>query len=281
MRFYCFFVLMLFFVQTALAQEPKKRDKKKANSEELSLENDTTPNMEYRLASDSVRKAEMLEQRKRRSERKNSKSKDKKIYFGIKTKVLSVRREGADRVIDVAQYIPITHLLDYFNLKAKLKKGAEVLLLHGKFQTIRNGVTQFAGYYYKGLTHDVWKEYDKNNILIEKLTYNMGFSEESRLAYYDAGETKLKEVIPVEHKVLHGDYYRFHENGTVAETGEYMNGEKIGTWTEYHDNRQRKKQTQYVAKYNWHTPEPAFTTMEWDKYGKVTYDRQKDKDKKK
>jgi antitoxin component YwqK of YwqJK toxin-antitoxin module len=292
----CLFCL----VQIAFAQEPQKREKKKKISNELSLENDTTPNMEYRLISDSVRRAEILEQSKRRSDKK--KNKEKKIYYGIKTKVIAVRREGADKIIDVAQFVPVTHLINnpyqqaifyydkkarkikndtYYNLSGKLKKGLQIYLLHGKYQRIRKGNVEFIGYYYKGLTHDTWKQYDKNNILVEKLNYHMGYAAESRIAYYDEAETKFKEIVPVEHKILHGMYYKFHENGTIAEAGEYTNGEKVGIWTEYFDNRQKKKQTQYTPEYKWHSPEQAYMMMEWDKYGKVTFDYKKDtKDKK-
>lgn len=298
MRFPFIFLALFILVQSSFAQSTKKNDKKKENTEELSLENDTLPNMEYRLASDSAKKAEFLAERKQKAAKK--KRKHKKIYFGIKTRVLSVRREGGDNIIEIAQFIAPTFLLNnpyqqdvyyydrkagkikhesYYTLSAKLKKGLEIYLLHGRYERIKNGVTEWEGFYYKGLTHDLWKQYDKNNILIEKLTYDMGFSRESRISYYDAGEKKIKEVLPVEHKLLHGNYYRFHENGAIAETGEYANNEKVGIWTEFYENRQKKKQTQYTPEYKWHTPEEAYMMMEWDKYGKVTYDYQKEKKK--
>jgi len=299
MRFLFLTFALCLLVQNAWAQS-KKRDKKKEAIEELSLENDTLPNMEYRLASDSVKKADYLAERKQKSAKK--KKRHKKIYFGIKTKVLSVRREGSDNVIDIAQFVAPTFLMNnpyqqaiyyydrkagkikndtYFNLTAKLKKGLQIYLLHGKYERLKNGVTQFDGYYYKGLTHDLWKEYDKNNILTEKLHYEMGYSSEARIAYYDAEETKVKEITPVEHKFLHGNYYTFYENGIIAEIGEYAHNERVGIWTSFYDNRQKKKQTQYTPEYKWATPEAPYLVMEWDKYGKVVYDYQKDKDKKK
>lgn len=296
-----FLILMLCLAQNAFAQEPKKNDKKKVKEEELSLENDTLPNMDYRLVSDSVRKAEYMEQRKRRANRK--KKKEKKIYFGIKTKVLSVRTESK---LEIAQYIAPTFLLNdpyqqaiyyydrdkkkissdtYQNLTNKLKKGLQIYLLHGKFERIKNGNLQATGYYYKGLEHDVWKLYIKDGTsehsLDEKITYNMGFSAESRISYYDSEETKLKEVIPVEHKILNGTYYRFYENGIMAETGEYKNGEKVDIWTEYYENRQKKKQIQYTPNYSWHDPAEPYLYMEWEKTGKVIYEYKKGQEKRK
>lgn len=295
--------LLLCFVQNVCAQQTPKNKKKKTDTEELSLENDTLPNMEYRLISDSVRKAEFLEQRKRRSSRK--KKKEKKIYYGIKTKVLSVRKDDGTPTIDIAQYIPATYLLNdnyqqaiyyydtkarkikndnYQNLTAKIKKGLQVYLLHGKFERIKNGNTHTLGYYYKGLTHDTWKVYGKDatseNSLSEKLTYHMGHSQESRITYYDGEQTKFKEIIPVEHKILHGKYYRFHENGVLAEVGEYENGVKVDIWTEYYDSRQRKRQVQYTPSYSWHDPAQPYLYMEWERAGKVVYEYKNGKEKK-
>ncbi len=298
MRFYLFLFILCVFTQTVMAQQPKKRGNDKKDTEELSLENDTLPNMEYRLVSDSIRRAEFLADRKQKTEKK--KRKYKKIYFGIKTRVLSIRREGGDNVIDIAQFIAPTFLINdvyqqdvyyydkktrkikhepYYTLAAKLKKGLDMYLLHGKYERIKNGYTEWEGYYYKGLTHDTWKNFDKANILMEKLTYHMGYSEEARITYYDEADKKIKEVMPVEHKLLHGDYYRFHENGAIAETGEYANNEKVGIWTEFYENRQKKKQTQFTPQGNWDTPVEAYLMMEWDKYGKVVFDYQKNKKK--
>jgi hypothetical protein len=300
MRFILFICLFTVVNSGVFAQDKPKKDKKKEVVEELSLERDTAPNMEYRFSSDSVRRAEILEQSKKRSA--NKKTKEKKIYHGIKTKVVAARREGKERVVDIAQYIDPAYLMDnpyqqaifyydrksgkikndsYQNLTAKLKKGLKIYLLHGKYERLRKDNPEYIGYYYKGLTHDTWKQYDKNSILLEKLTYHLGFCLESKITYYDDAEKKYKEIMPIEHKIKHGMYYRFHENGVLAETGEYTNGEKVGIWTEYFDNRQKKKQTQYTQEYKWHTPEEAYTVMEWDKYGKILYDYKKDGQEKK
>ncbi|NJL14976.1 MAG: hypothetical protein HC913_19580 [Microscillaceae bacterium] len=123
---------------------------------------------------------------------------------------------------------------------------------------------------YKGLKHDKWWEFDSKGTLIEKITYHLGHSAEAKISYYDEAETKMKEIVPFVHGRCEGKYYRFYENGVIAEMGDYENNAKVKLWREWHANRARKRDTQCPQ--NWWDEKEPFLLREWNEKGQMTYD---------
>lgn len=147
-------------------------------------------------------------------------------------------------------------------------------LLHGPYREYRGENLVREGYYYMGVKDGRWLQYDKNFILLDKENYNKGFYEESKISYYSGDSTRIREVIPVRFGKTGGNYYRFFENGTLAEEGRYDDGKKIGKWVEYYEGgNRRKKEIQHPVNYFDET-EP-FTLIEYDEKGKITFENRK------
>ncbi len=147
-------------------------------------------------------------------------------------------------------------------------------LLHGPYREYRGENLVKEGYYYMGVKDGRWLQYDKNFILLDKETYQKGFYEESRISYYGNDSTRVREVIPVRFGKTNGNYYRFFENGTLAEEGRYDDGKKIGKWVEYYEGgNRRKKEIQHPVNY-FDEAEP-FTLIEYDEKGKITFENRK------
>jgi antitoxin component YwqK of YwqJK toxin-antitoxin module len=93
------------------------------------------------------------------------------------------------------------------------------------------------------------------------------------MSYYDHQKTKLKEVIPVHHGEREGDYWAFHEDGSLAVRGQYHFDAKVDMWREYYPNRRIKREVKY--------PDDPFDletspviVREWDRNGQLLYDRE-------
>ncbi|MBX2953985.1 MAG: hypothetical protein KF870_15895 [Leadbetterella sp.] len=164
----------------------------------------------------------------------------------------------------------------------KNKRVSEVLardpktnsLLHGPYREYRGDNLVKEGYYYMGLKDGRWLQYDKDFILLDKENYHEGFYDESRISYYGGDSTRIREVVPVRFGKINGTYYRFYENGTLAEEGRYDDGKKIGKWVEYYEGgNRRKREIQHPVNYFDET-EP-YTVIEYDDKGKVTFENKK------
>ena len=120
------------------------------------------------------------------------------------------------------------------------------MLIHGPYKKMQNNIVLEEGIFYKGTKHGRWMQYDRNDVLNDKEKYYKGWPKESLATYYDPIERKkVKELIPVEIDEREGFYFLFHENGTIAVTGEYKWGEKVGDWIENYPNGKRKKIISY------------------------------------
>ena len=147
-------------------------------------------------------------------------------------------------------------------------------LLHGPYREYRGENLVKEGFYYMGVKDGRWLQYDKNFILIDKENYIKGYYEESRISYYDGDSTRIREVVPVRFGKTSGNYYRFYENGTLAEEGRYDDNKKIGKWIEYYEGgNRRKKEIQYPV--NYFDEAQPFTLVEYDEKGKITYENRK------
>lgn len=264
------------------------KKKKKGKLENLTLENDTTAKLNFVINEKDIRFAEVEE-----NKRKNKKEKkEKKTYFGIKTQAGLAKNVSSTNVtLEYFRMITPDYLIknpyqreiyyydlrskrirtdNYMEFTAKLQKNRQMYLLHGLYRKIRDKQIREEGYFYKGLKHSKWQEFDKDETLLEKIKYHLGTTEATVIHYYDDAETKVKEIIPIIHGRKQGKYSMFYENGILAMEGMYENNEKIGIWREWYENRQRKRNVQYPLQ--WWDKKEAFDLQVWDEKGKMTYD---------
>lgn len=278
----------------SLAQKKGEQNLKKSEKNEGVLEldekelfNEDQPNLRFELSDEEAKIAK--EEEKQSSKRK--KKRKKRVYFGLKTKGGFTKTGSSSITVEIFRMVEDNQLIkdpyqktiyyydakakriktdSYHDFKAKIKKGLNAYLLHGQYQKYRNQELREEGYYYKGLKHDRWTEFNSKGVLQEKITYHLGYPEDSQITYYDAAEKKPKEIIPIIHDRKQGTYYRFYENGVLAESGDYQNNHKVGTWREWHENRARKQDTQYPQKW-WDEKDPLLL-RKWSEKGVMTYD---------
>jgi len=246
------------------------------------IETDTIPGLEFDLEDDE----EFEEALPKKKKRKSRKSK-KKYYYGEKTK-RGLSRASSEVVIEFRYPKvyrepddPYAQNIYYFNAKSKevrsatyeeymskLRKGYNLILLHGAYTRYINKSISETGYFYYGLKNGRWETYDRKDVLIEKLYYDKGWLKDSEISSYGGG--RVKEVIPIVNNEIHGTYYAFYENGQISKTGEYEYGERVGPWFEFYATGKRKRTVQY-KKYFYEKTE-AYVRSEWTPNGKKTFD---------
>jgi hypothetical protein len=277
-------ILCLLFIFLSYSVIAQKADKK-TSKEELTKGDFTATEIEV----DSVEK-DVFSQDVVFKEIKKKKPK-KNFYFGQRTHKGFTKVGGAgNQVIELFNYLrtykdPDPYLQDvywYSTKEKRIKRTTNIdkghaLILHGPYVKIQNEDTVEEGNYYMGAKHGRWTTYKKGFILTDKKVYHKGWPKESEITYYDNNQKKIKEVIPKQFGIVHGDYYSFYDNGMLMEEGEYKYGAKVGKWVEYHKlKRKRKKETQYPKDPYDKNFEP-YTLMEYDERGNVTYDYEKEK----
>lgn len=206
-------------------------------------------------------------------------------FYGIKTRKGYSRRGVGDRATLELFYVlkkpekPQPFVRDiywYDYTRREVRKTTQFdpkrgVLLHGPYKKMQNGVVLEEGIFYKGSKHGRWMQYDRNDILSDKEKYYKGWPKESIVTYYDPVERKkVKELIPVEIDEREGYYYFFHENGTIAVSGEYKWDQKVGDWIENYPNGKRKRILAYPAVPFDETFKP-FIRKEWDERGREIF----------
>ena len=219
---------------------------------------------------------------------KKEKKTNPKIYYGIKTKRGFAKSGFGDRtVVELFYYLkefegPSKYTSDFYWYDFKKKKivnSTKVTpgyagVLHGHYVKKMGDQILEEGYFYKGMKHGRWVRFNRFDILQDKEYYWKGWPRESMLSYYDFKKTQLKEVIPVHYGEKHGDYYAFHQSGSIAVTGKFQYDNKIGLWREYYENRRVKREIAYPEEpFDFKTP--PLIMKEWDENGKVIFDRRK------
>ena len=142
-------------------------------------------------------------------------------------------------------------------------------LLHGKYVRKWRKIVLDERCFYYGTPHGRWTHRDEKNTLIDKRNYHKGWSKDAEKSYYDIGKQQLKAVIPKQYQKTEGEYYAFHRNGKIAVIGNYKWGRKVGTWTSFYENGQKRKVLQYSA--NPLLSRSAITLKEWNKQGTLVY----------
>lgn len=223
--------------------------------------------------------------------KKKEKRKNRKIFYGVKTKRGYTRNGfGKDVVLELFHYLkykdfvaPEDYIQDFYFYDFKRKKivnsrnikdPKNVGVLHGHYVKKIGDQVLEEGMFYKGMKHRRWVRYNKHDILQGKEIFWKGWPEQSLLSFYDFEKTKLQEVIPVHFGERNGNYFAFHENGQIAATGTYQYNRKIGLWREFYDNRRLKREIMYPADpYDFITK--PYISKEWDVRGTLIYDRSK------
>lgn len=215
------------------------------------------------------------------------KKKKRNVFFDIKTKKHFTRTGfGQEAVYELFNFLkvyegPAEYAQDFYWYDTKKKKIINSLrvdpkrayVLHGPYKKMMGDQVLETGWFYKGLKHQRWVRYNTSDILQDKKYWWKGFPEQSLLSYYDHERTKLREIIPVHYGERNGEYWAYHEDGSVAARGVYKHDHKVGTWREYYATRQVKREILY--------PEDPFDfehnpviLREWDRKGQLLYDRE-------
>ncbi|MFK7899932.1 MAG: hypothetical protein AB8B61_04155 [Cyclobacteriaceae bacterium] len=204
--------------------------------------------------------------------------------------------------VEPSKYIKRIHWFNVKKRKIEITKGEKVdpnfgLILHGPYsKTDRQGNILEEGSFYVGTKHKRWMEYNKNRtikykkdtleveidqqILLKKVYYDRGWPKDAEITYYDKDKKYVKEVVPIVRGKKEGDYFKFYKNTWYQETGTYANDKKVGLWTEFHPTGRktslRKNETLY-PKDPYDLISKPVLQREWNKKGKLTFDRTKKK----
>lgn len=184
----------------------------------------------------------------------------KKVFYGIKTRKGFTKKGYGERITyELFYYLktsekPQTFVRDiywYDFTRKEIRKTSSFdpekgVLLHGPYEKKQGEILLEKGIFYKGTKHGRWMKYNRDSTLLDKEKYYKGWPKESLVSYYDPHERKkMKEIIPIEFGEKEGYYYRFHENGKIAVTGEYQWDQPVGDWIENYPDGKRKRVLSY------------------------------------
>jgi antitoxin component YwqK of YwqJK toxin-antitoxin module len=188
--------------------------------------------------------------------------KKKNIFLGerIKKSYTKSGPKGKNQVVETFYYLKTfkepnaySTTVYYFNpRKRKIFRATTELnpatdkVLHGPYKKTQGGKVVETGFFALGTKHLRWEKLTKDNVLVGKTHYEMGFPRDANVTYYDADHQLVKEVVPYVNGKLEGDYARYQENGQRDWQGSFENGKKVGEWTKYWGFRNRRH---YVYEY--------------------------------
>jgi antitoxin component YwqK of YwqJK toxin-antitoxin module len=225
--------------------------------------------------------------KKRKKEMEEAKAKifNGKQYEGIAVEKRIYKRGTGSRMKYIEFYTlkdfqqPSIYSKSVFWYDERTKRVVEAIsrdkntnqLMHGPYREYLGENLIKEGFYYLGTMDGRWETYDKEFILLDKVYYNKGHLKDAQISYYDKAQQKIKEVIPMLYGKQTGDYYRFHEAGTLAEEGQFDEGVKTGRWVEYYDSGNRRmKETQYPK--DCYDPSEPIILREYSANGKMTFE---------
>jgi antitoxin component YwqK of YwqJK toxin-antitoxin module len=152
-------------------------------------------------------------------------------------------------------------------------------VLHGSYKKMQGGKVIETGYYAIGTRHLRWETFNRDNILLNKRHYEMGFPRDANVTYYDAAQKQVKEVIPFVNGKLEGEYARYNENGQIEWDGQFENGKRVGTWNRYWGFRNTRNRLRYEYQYGETGYDPEVTepvlVKEYNRNGVLIYEKDK------
>lgn len=214
------------------------------------------------------------------------KKRKKNVFYGVKTKRGFTRTvRGNTVIIENFNYIRDDQKIDpfvrdiywYSYKRRQIVKSRKVdpkygVLLHGPYKKFANDIIVEEGIFFRGMKHGRWVRFDREDILQDKEKYYKGWPKESKVQYWDDERASLKEVIPVEYGEREGNYYYFHNDGSIGAVGEFQFNQKVGIWTEYYPGKRRPKRQIKYADDPFDAEFRPYIMKEWDERGKVIYD---------
>lgn len=230
-------------------------------------------------ASDS---AEVEDQKDKKKKRK------KNVYFGYRVKKGFARQgKGKNQIVETFYYLrtfkqPSDYVLDkhYFDVKRKKIFKARtldpaktrMLILHGPYTKKRGDVVIEQGYFYVGTKHLRWETFRTDSIMTNRQYFNKGFLRDALITYYDAAQTKIKDVVPYQFGEVQGEYLKFYENGQLEWQGTYDKGRKVGMWINYFDFRNRRQFEFQYPETGFDNPFEPQLVKQYDRHGTVVFE---------
>ncbi|WP_245906943.1 toxin-antitoxin system YwqK family antitoxin [Reichenbachiella versicolor] len=213
----------------------------------------------------------------------------KKVFYGEKTRKGWTRSGSGNKVVWEQFYMlktykePVPYVRDVYWFdyrKRKVVKSRKIDtknagILHGPYKKLLDDQVIEEGIFYYGVKHGRWMRWNKYDILQEKEKYYKGWPKESMIAYHNKEEKKIKEAIPVHFGEKEGYYFAFHPSGNMAAYGEYKFDNKVGTWREFYDIKNRRKREIVYPKDPFDDEFKPFVIREWDERGKLIYEVKK------
>ena len=144
-------------------------------------------------------------------------------------------------------------------------------LLHGRYRKKERKQILEERFFYHGVAHSRWTWLGTDNILKDKRHYFKGWTRAGTQTYYDLAQTKLREVIPIQHGKREGPYYAFHENAQLAAIGNYRSDKRVGLWREFYPNGKPKRELQYPKTPNPKNKKPPFIKRDWNRKGTLLH----------
>ncbi|RYU78924.1 toxin-antitoxin system YwqK family antitoxin [Hymenobacter persicinus] len=221
--------------------------------------------------------------------------KKKNVFLGerIKKGFTKSGPKGRNQIIEVFYYLRTFQQPNdfaparyYFDArKRKIFKTTDELdpatakVLHGPYKKLQGGKVIETGYFALGTRHLRWEKFNKDNVLLSKNHYEMGFPRDAQVSYYANDKKRLKEVIPYTQGKIDGDYVSFTEHGKREWEGQFENGKKVGEWTKYWGFRNTKDRRHYVYQYGESGYEPEVQEpvllKEYNRNGVLVYEKDK------
>ncbi|MBB4602367.1 antitoxin component YwqK of YwqJK toxin-antitoxin module [Hymenobacter luteus] len=267
-----------------------------AAADSLTTARDTTaaPSLDAKRVAMTKEQERAAKEKEKAAQRKPRKKKN--IFLGERIKKAYVKSgpKGKNQVIETFyylrtfqqpnQYAPARYIFDpkkrrIFKAAPGEIDGTQVKVLHGPYKKMQGGKVVETGFYAMGTRHLRWEKFTRDNILLSKTHYEMGFPRDANVTYYDAAQKQVKEVIPYVNGKLEGDYVRYNENGQLEWVGQFENGRRVGTWSRYWGFRNTRNRLRYEYEYgeSGYEPEVAEPVLikEYNRNGVAIFEKDK------
>jgi antitoxin component YwqK of YwqJK toxin-antitoxin module len=267
-----------------------------AVADTLTTSGDTTkaPSLDPKKIAALTKAQEKAAKDKERAEQRKTKKK-KNIFLGERIKKAYTKSgpKGKNQVVEVFYYLKTfkqpsaySTTVYYFNpRKRKIFRANSELnaatdkVLHGPYKKLQGGKVIETGFFAVGTKHLRWEKLTRDNALVSKTHFEMGFPRDANVTYYDTEQKQVREVVPYVNGKLEGDYVRYNQYGKRDWDGTFENGKRVGEWTNYWGFRNSKDRRHFVYQYgeSGYDPEVAEPILikEYNRNGVLVYEKDK------